>query len=122
MAWVRGIREVRYVTVSVEGKGVAILRGEHLGVRRGPILTRQERVCVELPADAVARVVHGRAMRFLPEHKGAGPCGTWTRAACGARMLWSIEHLLAPLAEYYASYEPPIRLGAKGTPRGRRAA
>lgn len=35
-------------------------------------------------------------------------------------LAWSVQHLLEPLAAYYAAYVPPRRFGAKDTPRGRR--
>lgn len=117
MGWVRGIRDVRHREVSAD----AMLAG----IKRGPVVTRVERVITELPARSVADIVGRQRAVELPEHTGAGPCGTLARrdeeerpARCA--LTWSIEHLVAPLQAYYATYEPPMRFGAKPGPRGRR--
>lgn len=127
MAWVVRIREVRQITVPTEG--------EQLGLRRGPVMTKEERVICELPAEAWARLVQGA--RVLPVHTGAGPCGSDTNHAEGRTFFrgvpvlfggqaspfgWSIAHLIDPLAAYYSTYVPPLRFGAKPGPRGRKAA
>lgn len=129
MAWVIGIREVRQVTVAADV--------ELVGLRKGPVVMRTERVKVDLLAESFSRTV-GRRIHNLPQNRGAGPAGTYackrraTRAThclvrddgsviCGGALTWSIAHLVEPLEHYYATYVPPIRLGAKGTPRGRRA-
>jgi len=110
-----GIREVRHVTVALDG--------ELVGLRKGPVMTKIERVITELPSRSIAQVIGCRPMIFLPTHAGAGPCGSCVRGAAGADVLaWSIEHLVVPLVAYYADYEPPMRFGAKPGPRGRRAA
>ncbi len=109
------IREVKHVTVAADG--------EQPGLRRGPVMTKVERVIVDLPVRSIAQVVGFRPMIFLPTHTGAGPCGTLARRAGRPGVLaWSLTHLVAPLAAYYATYEPPMRFGAKPGPRGRRAA
>lgn len=113
MGWVRGIREVRQVTIALDG--------DQVGLRRGPVMTKQERVIIDLPAEAWARLVHFQES-VPPLCAGAGPCGTLARCPFRTRMLWSVEHLIEPLAAYYAAYVPPMRFGAKPGPRGRRAA
>lgn len=113
MAWVIGIREVRQVTVEAQPEAV--------GLRRGPVLTKQERVISELPPESWARLVHFRVA--LPLTSGAGVCGTSLRGPkVGTALAWSIKHLVPPLRAYYAAYVPPMRFGAKPGPRGRRAA
>lgn len=140
MAWVRGIREVRQVTVALDD--------DLVGLRRGPVLTKQQRVITELAPRAIAQTVGTRALTFLPTNTGAGPCGTRARGLCQRRMVdpnkfrgqrwvcgdryqpvmspsplrWSIEHLVEPLAAWYATYEEPMHFGAKSGPRGRKAA
>lgn len=115
MAWVRGIREVHYVEEVVHEARRAV-------TGRIPGVARERRVIVDLPADAIARVI-GRRLHWLASNTGAGPCGTYARRApSGSPMRWSIAHLVEPLVHYYATYEPPLRFGAKSTPRGRRAA
>lgn len=114
MSWVRGIKEVRHVHVATDGAAV--------GMKRGPVMTKVQRTTVELPPDVIERVVGGTFL-FLPEHTGAGPCGTLARGQEGRSPLaWSIKHLVEPLAAYYATYVPPMHFGAKTGPRGRRAA
>lgn len=76
------------------------------------------RVTINLPREAIGRTVTP-AYWVLPVYTGAGPCGTYARRAC-AGLAWSIRHLVEPLAAYYAAYVPPLRFGAKSTPRGRR--
>lgn len=112
MAWVRGIRQCVNVLVANEPHE-----------RRGPMTMRQERVCVDLSAAAIEQTV-GRRIHTLPDHRGAGPCGTLARTRSGRSYAtwWSVKHLIAPLAAYYAAYVPPLRFGAKPGPRGRRAA
>lgn len=114
--WVRGIREVRQVTVPEDE--------DKVGVQRGPVVTKEERVITDLPASAWARTLAHPFAVELPTGRGAGPCGT--RLACGAvgwwAMRWSRLSLLMPLRDYYATYEPPMRFGAKPGPRGRKAA
>lgn len=127
MAWVVRIREVRQVSVEAEP--------EQVGLRRGPVVMKLERVISELRPEAWARLV--RAPVALPLHTGAGPCGSDTTHAEGRTIFrgvpvlfggqaspfgWSIANLIDPLAAYYATYEPPLRFGAKPGPRGRRAA
>ena len=108
-----GIREVRYVTVAANG--------DQAGFRRGPVMTRVQRVVREMPRDRWEQLLHFRVM--LPEHRGAGPCGTYARGTSRPGVLrWSMVHLLAPLADYYSAYRPPMRFGAKPGPRGRWAA
>lgn len=140
MAWVKGIREVTHVTVAADGGKV--------GMKRGPVMTKQARRIADLAPESFARTIGRTALVFLPEHTGAGPCGTHARGLFKPRMIdpakflgqrftgldpmppapalsplaWSMTHLLPPLAEYYATYEPPMRFGAKPGPRGRRAA
>jgi hypothetical protein len=115
MAWVRGIREVRHVTVAVDD--------EQVGLRRGPVVTKVERVITELPASAIARIICARRV-VLPAYTGAGPCGTLARRTSGRSWAawWSFHRLVEPIRAYYATYEPPMRFGAKPGPRGRRAA
>lgn len=132
MAWVRGIKEIRHVTVAASG-------GERWTTSAGPVLTKIERRVIELLPRAIVETVKRRPMIFLPEHTGAGPCGTRAREAhvdgrvrykgvpiafdgTLSPLAWSMEHLLAPLAAWYATYEPPLHFGAKGGPRGRKAA
>jgi hypothetical protein len=113
MGYVVRVREVRQVEVPAQP--------EVLGLRRGPALTKEERVISELPPASWERLLHFRVS--LPQARGAGPCGTLVKAA-GVRssLAWSIAFLVEPLAAYYATYEPPMRFGAKPGPRGRRAA
>lgn len=114
MAWVREIREVRQITVNADG--------EQVGLRRGPVLTKEVRTITELPPDTWERLVHFRVA--LPLNTGAGPCGTSVAGHAGIAsvLAWSIEHLVDPLAAYYATYVPPLQFGPKQGPRGRRAA
>lgn len=117
MAWVRGIREVRYDSVATNE-------------RHGPTMERQMRVVVDLPDRAITETLRCRSMVPLPVHRGAGPCGTYARMrlyplpkhSSQLPLDWSIQHLVAPLQAYYAAYRPPMRFGAKPGPRGRRAA
>lgn len=91
--------------------------------KRGPVVMQSKRVCVDLPPSNWLRTVVARVVD-LPMHTGAGPCGTSRGAASGRSyvMWWSVHHLVAPIRAYYATYEPPMRFGAKPGPRGRRAA
>lgn len=109
-----GIRECVHELVEVE---------EQRGLRQGPVLKETRRRCYDLPRESIARTV-GRRIHTLPEHRGAGPCGTLARCASGRSYgtWWSVRNLITPLAAYYASYEPPLRFGAKPGPRGRRTA
>lgn len=110
-----GIRQVMHVTVALDD--------EQVGLRRGPVMTKIERVITDLPARAIAQVAGCRPMIFLPTNTGAGPCGTCARSACvSGALAWSLLHLVVPLAAYYAIYVPPLHFGAKTGPRGRRAA
>jgi len=113
--WIRGIREVRQVTVAMDEYAV--------GYQRGPVVTKEERVINDLPPAAWARML-GAALVALPLASGAGPCGTSARCASGRSyaMWWSRHYLIAQLRAYYATYVPPMRFGAKPGPRGRRAA
>jgi len=109
------IRQVLHVTVAAEA--------EVVGLRQGPVRTKVERQISDLPTRSIAQVVGFRPMIFLPTHTGAGPCGTHARrAGTPGVMAWSLTHLVEPLAAYYATYQPPLRFGAKPGPRGRRAA
>lgn len=108
--WVIGIREVKIVEVEIEDSST-----------HGPRMLRRQLTVIDLQPEAWVRLLHFRVA--LPQHRGAGPCGTSVRGVCTAGALrWSIEHLLDPLAAYYAAYVPPMRFGAKPGPRGRRAA
>jgi len=116
--WIRGIREVIQVTVPEDENKV--------GVQRGPVVMKTERVITDLPPSVWARTL---AVPFgaevdLPLASGAGPCGTSLR--CARRGWWALRwtrwHLMGPLRDYYATYEPPRRFGAKPGPRGRRVA
>lgn len=108
--WVTGIREVKRVDVPIED-----------AQQHGPRVLRRELTVIDLPHEAWKRLLHFRVS--LPLHRSAGPCGTSLRGACAAGTLrWSIQHLVDPLALYYAAYEPPMRFGAKPGPRGRRVA
>ena len=122
MAWVIGIREVRHVEVQIDDTRL-----------HGPRPRVKAMEVVDLPASAFGRTIRGGPPTFLPAHTGAGPCGTHARrerlSFHGVPILfdnevsplaWSIQHLVEPLAAYYAAYEPPRRFGAKDTPRGRR--
>jgi hypothetical protein len=78
------------------------------------------RVASFLNASSIAEVIGRRHMVFLPEHAGAGPCGSAVKPhqAC-VGLAWSITHLVCPLRAYYATYVPPMRLGGKTGPRHR---
>lgn len=109
MGFIVSIREVRHVEVPVQDD------------RRGPVVFARRRREETLPPEAWHRLLHFRVA--LPMHRSAGPCGTSVRGTSTAGALaWSIQHLIDPLAAYYATYEPPLRFGAKSTPRGRRVA
>lgn len=110
---VRGIREVRHELVPVDE--------ELSGLRQGPVVREQRRVCVDLPAESFQRTV-SREVRTLPVARGAGPCGTLARVRSGRSYAtwWSVRNLLRPVAAYYSTYEPPLRFGAKPGPRGRK--
>lgn len=117
MAWVLRIRECVQEIVPVD---------EYLtGMRQGPVVREARRACRLVSPEAIARTVPSRPVN-LPTNRGAGPCGTQTTGCRPGRHLaswplkWSMLHLVEPLAHYYATYVPPVRLGAKGTPRGRR--
>ena len=114
--WIRGIREVRQVTVPEDE--------DKVGVQRGPVVMKEERVISDLPPAVWARTLAYPFAVDLPLSKGAGPCGTCTQARPAGwwAMRWSRLSLLAPLRDYYATYEPPMRFGAKPGPRGRKAA
>jgi hypothetical protein len=79
---------------------------------------------VRRPArETFARTI-SRHAHDLPASRGAaGPCGTLARCKSGRSYAtwWSVRQLLRPVAAYYATYEPPLRFGAKPGPRGRRA-
>ena len=115
--WIRGIREVLQVTVPEDE--------DKVGVQRGPVVMKTERVITDLPPSMWARTLQTPfGVVDLPLETGAGPCGT---CLSGPRvgwwaMRWSRWHLVGPLRDYYATYEPPMRFGAKPGPRGRRAA
>lgn len=115
MAWVRGIREVRHVHIPVDE--------EQVGLRRGPVVMKVERVITELPVRMIEQIV-GRRSVLLPLHTGAGPCGSLARGATGRSWAswWSFHRLIEPIRAYYAAYVPPMRFGAKPGPRGRRTA
>jgi hypothetical protein len=112
--WIRGIREVREVEVPEDE--------DKVGVQRGPVVMRKERVISDLPASAWELTVVFAG--DLPTAKGAGPCGTGCtyRPVGWWALRWSRLHLVAPLRLFYESYEPPMRFGAKPGPRGRKAA
>jgi hypothetical protein len=109
--WVVGIREVRHIDVEIET--------EH---DHGPRATEPKRVMTDLPPESWLRLLNFRVA--LPQNTGAGPCGTLARGASGGSWgsWWSFHHLVAPVRAYYATYEPPMRFGAKPGPRGRRTA
>jgi hypothetical protein len=125
MAWVLGIKEARIVQPEREGKSA---------------IPKPVRQIVDLSASAISRTVTPGDC-VLPDHTGAGPCGTLARAeAVDARvrfhgmpiifdgmlspLAWSITHLVVPLRAYYAVYEAPVRFGRFGSkaPRFRRCA
>lgn len=118
MAWVTGVTQVKHVDVPVQNG------------RRGPLIFHRECVVVQLEPHAVAEVVGCRLLVFLPEHTGAGPCGTYARYQIPDPLVsrnvrwrrspfaWSIRYLIEPLRAYYAAYVPPKRFGAKPGPRG----
>ena len=114
--WIRGIREVRQVTVPEDE--------DLVGVQRGPVVTKEQRIITDLPASMWARTLAHQFAVELPIARGAGPCGTSLAGPTGGwwAMRWSRLHLVAPLRRYYATYVPPMRFGAKPGPRGRRAA
>lgn len=119
-------------------------------IGKGP-LPEPHRVVQDLGLNALARVLAGREMTYLPEHRRAGPCGTslagraWSprmidpnkllgqRLTNGDEMppmrslsplAWSIQHLVPPLQAYYAGRPATVypRLGAKhGGGNGRAA-
>jgi hypothetical protein len=134
-----GIRQVMHLRVEADE--------ELLGLRRGPVVTKVQRVIMDLPARAIAETMRPRPMT-LPEHTGAGPCGTFARCNWEPRLVdpnlfmgqrfvgedvlpiieaptplaWSIRHLVEPLQHHYATHVEPMHFGAKTGPRGRRAA
>ncbi len=112
--WIRAVKEVRWVTVEAD---------EFQEYKRGPVPLREERQIVEVPRSTWSRLVVALEVD-LPLAAGAGPCGTRTVRASGRRwaVRWSVFNLLRPLRAYYATYEPPMRFGAKPGPRGRKAA
>lgn len=80
----------------------------------------------DLGLNALARVLAGQEMTYLPEHRRAGPCGTSLagRQSVHSAIAWSLVHLHAHLVEYYAGRPATIypRLGAKhGGGNGRAA-
>lgn len=108
------------------------------------------RVVEDMGLDALARVLAGRALVYLPDATGAGPCGTLARRAWTPRMIdpekllgqrqlnavpmppmrslspmaWSVQHLVPQLQHYYATRPVPKKpkLGAKhGGGNGRAA-
>lgn len=119
MSWVIGIREVKMRAPERDLRET----------RKGPASVVPVRVIVDLPTCALGGTIKRGGTVFLPVHTGAGPCGTNARVTWGPRsplpratpLEWTVAHLLEPLRAYYAAYEPPMRFGAKSTPRGRRA-
>lgn len=95
------------------------IQPERIG--KGPIPPRR-RVIVDLGLEQLARLLRGKVMVELPDFHGAGPCGTLARRSGPSPLTWSIEKLLPPLREYYASLPKGTiypKLGAKAHPRGR---
>lgn len=81
--------------------------------RHGPVVTERIRRERAHPPSAWGSLL--ARPRELPEVGRVA----WQR--CGVKVLaWSCERLLWPLREYYATYRPPLRFGAKTGPRGRK--
>lgn len=102
--WCVGFREVSWV------------QPERIG--KGPLLPRV-RVTIEHGRACIQQVLRERPRIYLPEGRGAGPCGTWISAppTRGALAAWSMQHLITPLAQWYAARNvarnPLSRAGAK---------
>lgn len=116
MAWITRIRECRMVDAFLPQE-----KERQGDVGRNPGVVRMRRVCMLIHKSSIARTI-GRERR-LPEHRGAGPCGTLARCSTAGAMAWSVTHLVGPLVDYYATYVPPrFVLGASQRPRGRKRA
>lgn len=75
-------------------------QGPRLG--KGPV--PMPRLVVEdLGLHALARMLAGRVMTYLPEHRRAGPCGISMSGhqAGSSAIAWSLRHLVPALQAYY---------------------
>lgn len=132
--WCVGFREVLYIQPPRVGKAA---------------IPAPRRVAADLGLALLQRVLAGRSPVFLPEHRGAGPCGSLGRyrgpgthavqhyayadgsIKAGSSLTWSVRHLVEPLQREYAALPratgrpggiPGLALGAKsGGGNGRRA-
>lgn len=91
------------------------------------------RVIEDLGLNALAGVLAGRGMVYLPDGRGAGPCGTLARRELHRQidvarnlhwrrspLAWSVQHLVPPLQRYYETQQkraPRSRAGIKIGPK-----
>lgn len=138
MMWVRGIKEARIVQPEREGKEAipepvrmvfdlpasSISRTVRTGTWVLPLHTGAG------PCGTLARAPWRQRMIDPNRVFGTATLVSYIQQSHDAEpmrvqrsltpLAWSIQHLVEPLAAYYAAYEPPRRFGAKDTPRGRR--